>query len=237
MFQVFKVKNILAPKKTQLLLGIFCWVMYEFVFGWLLLLFFDIDTKSGAYWYQISYFCTSFLMTAGCFFPFLKESLSCTDLRQVPLLALKGYGFYYLMALVLSYLFLFLRFVSEDASTNINQDVIDALLKQNPLPLILSACLIVPVTEECLVRGMIFAPLCRKSPLLAYVVSALVFSVMHMIASIGEMTWLDAVENLLTYVPSSIALGWVYQYSGTIIAPIALHCLTNLIAFLLNLAM
>ncbi len=237
MFQVFKVKNILAPKKTQLLLGIFCWVMYEFVLGLLLLLFFDTDTKNGMFWYQISYFCSSFLLTAGCFFPFLKESLGAANFRALPLLVLKGYGFYYLMAFAVSFLIILLRIDSTDASTNVNQDLVVGLIKQNPLPMLICSCLLAPVTEECLVRGVIFAPLCRKKPWLAYVVSALVFSGLHMIASIGEMTWLDAVENLLTYIPSSIALGWVYQYSGTIVAPIALHCVTNLIAFLLNLAM
>jgi len=96
---------------------------------------------------------------------------------------------------------------------------------------------LVPITEECLVRGVLFAPLCKKYPWLAYLVSSLVFSLLHLIASIGSMSWINALENLLTYLPSGIALGWMYQRSGTIIGPIALHCTINTISVLVTLAL
>ena len=90
--------------------------------------------------------------------------------------------------------------------------------------------ILVPITEECLVRGMIFGPICRKSPLLAYVVSAAVFAGLHLIAGIGSVSWVTTLQNFLGYLPSGIVLGWMYQRTGTIAGPIFLHCFMNLIA-------
>ena len=111
------------------------------------------------------------------------------------------------------------------------------LLNYKPLPMLVCTCILAPVTEECLVRGVIFAPICKRNPLLAYVLSSVVFAGLHLLASIGEMSVMNAVENFLTYLPSGIVLGWMYQRTGTIIGPIALHCTVNTISSLLSLAM
>ncbi|MBE6985304.1 MAG: CPBP family intramembrane metalloprotease [Ruminococcaceae bacterium] len=237
MFATFKVKNIFTPNKTQLYLSIACWVMFMIGFSLLLLPFFNIESEHGAYWYQISNFCACFLMTAGCFLPFLKQSIGYTVFRKLPLQVLIGYGIDFVLSYIVTFLILALKMVFHEPTVNVNQEVIESLLQYGPIPMVLCTALLVPITEECLVRGVLFAPLCKKYPWLAYLVSSLVFSLLHLIASIGSMSWINALENLLTYLPSGIALGWMYQRSGTIIGPIALHCTINTISVLVTLAL
>lgn len=232
MIDAFFVRNILAPKKKTLLLGIFCWFMFEIGFGLILSLLFDLNTAHGQYWWQISIFCACFLLTAACFLPFLKESLKYTDLRRLPKELLIGYGVNWGISYAVGILLAIVQTFVQQETVNLNQEGIVALTNFNLLPMLVCTCLLVPVTEECLVRGMIFAPICRKNPLLAYVVSSLIFSVLHVIASIGEISVYNVFENILTYIPSSVALGWIYQRCGTIVAPIALHCAMNMIAML-----
>ncbi len=237
MFATFKVKNIFTPERKQLYLSILCWVMFQGGFALLLMPLFDLETEYGATWFQIANFCATFVLTALCFLPFLKQSLGFTMLRRLPLQILMGYGMYYVMALAVSIIVMVLKLVYMEPTVNVNQDTITQLLNYAPTPMILCTCLLVPVTEECLVRGVIFAPLCRKRPLLAYVLSSVTFSVLHLLASIGQMTPINMIENFLTYLPSGIALGWMYQRTGTIIGPIALHCTVNTVSVLLTLAL
>lgn len=235
MQNTFSRRDLIVPQKKQLQLGILCWVMFALGFELILMHFFDLETSNGLYWFQISNFCAMFILTAICFMPFLKESLQMTKLRELPKLVLIGFGMYWGISYCVSAILMILQDRLGETTVNVNQDAINTLTRYNPLPMFICTCILVPVTEECLVRGVIFAPLCRQKPWLAYVISSLIFSALHLIASIGHMSWYNVAENLLTYLPSGIVLGWAYQRSGTIIGSIALHCFMNFIAMLLNM--
>lgn len=232
MFETFKVRNIFVPKTKQMLWGIACWVMFFLGFSLILYPFFDLDTPNGVYWYQISNFCASFILTSICFLPFLRESIAVTNFRNLPLQVLIGYGIEFVMAYAVTIALFFVRRALGEESVNVNQETVEALVHQNPLPMLICTCFLVPITEECLARGMIFAPICKESPFWAYLLSTLVFSGLHVLASIGEASVYNIIELLLTYLPSGIALGWMYQRSGTIIGSIALHCVMNMFSMI-----
>lgn len=93
------------------------------------------------------------------------------------------------------------------------------------------AICIAPVVEEVLFRGVLFGEIRKRSRILAYVVSALLFGVFHI--------WQYALvyrEPLLLiytiqYIPHSIGLAWSYERSNSIWAPIFCHMAMNMLAF------
>lgn len=228
--------DVIAPKKKQLLLGILCWIMFDVGFLLIFQEFFDMETAHGVFNCQIAVFCASFILTVLCFMPFLKASMGQYPRKALLSEVLKGYGFYYLLSYAASFIIAILDAIAPTAQENLNQAAVNSMLLYDPIPMLLCVCLLAPVTEECLVRGMIFAPLCRKKPWLAYLLSSTVFAVIHVIASIGLISPMNAVQNIITYLPSGLVLGRVYQKTRTIMAPIALHCTINIISVILTFA-
>ena len=94
--------------------------------------------------------------------------------------------------------------------------------------------LLVPLTEEVMFRGVLFGSVCKLSPVLAYIFSALIFSAIHIVPYIGSegFTLTTALISLVQYLPPSLCLAWVYEKSGTIFAPALVHCAVNLIGVL-----
>ena len=91
--------------------------------------------------------------------------------------------------------------------------------------------LLAPVTEECLVRGALFAPLCRRKPWLAYVVTSVLFSLLHIVQHYeAGQALLPYFLTFLEYLPAGLVLGWAYQRTRSVWGPIALHSVINLLA-------
>lgn len=233
MFQTLKEKNILAPAKKQLYWGILCWVMMELGFPLILMGLFDLESMSGYYYFQISCFCASFLLTLLCFLPFVKQSLQSCSIGEVFPDVFKSYGMYYVLSLIASFFIVLLDSLIPAQQVNPNQETITQLVTYAPIPMFLCIVLLVPITEELLVRGMIFAPLCRKSPFLAYLASSAIFSLLHVIDSIGALSWITTLENFLSYLPAGIVLGYMYQKKRSIVGSIMLHSFINFISFIM----
>ena len=233
MLQTFRERNLLVPTKKQMLLGILCWVMYQIGFGLIFVFCFDTEKQHGYYQFQLSVMCASFILTAVCFAPFLARSFAAVRLRRLFGDVLKAYGMEWVMSFVISIWIVMINLLFSTEQVNPNQEIIESMVGYSPIPMFICTVILGPITEECLVRGMIFGPICRKSPLLAYVVSAAVFAVLHLIAGIGSVSWLTMLQNFISYLPSGIVLGWMYQRTGTLAGPIALHCFINLIANLM----
>ena len=92
-------------------------------------------------------------------------------------------------------------------------------------PMAAMAVILAPIVEERLFRAGIFGLIRRKSRLLAYVLSVLLFGLYHV--------WQSAIFDprqlvfLLEYIPSSLLLAYVYEQSDSIWGSIFLHMLTN----------
>lgn len=82
---------------------------------------------------------------------------------------------------------------------------------------------IAPIAEEVLMRGIIFGSLRRKNILVAYIVSTLVFVMMH---------------GTLTHIPVTLVFGifmaFVYDITGRIRYPALLHLLSNGLAIIMG---
>ena len=87
--------------------------------------------------------------------------------------------------------------------------------------------ILAPIIEETLVRGLVFGSLHRTSRWLAYIVSCFLFVFMHNWQYFALYPAGSVLLSCVPYIPAAVALGWVYEKSSTIWAPITLHALIN----------
>ena len=90
-----------------------------------------------------------------------------------------------------------------------------------------AAVLLAPITEETLLRGLVFGNLRKKNRIVAYVVTAVLFSGIHIMNYVLTLDLTSLMLNFLLYLLPSVALCVCYEYAGTIWAPILLHMIIN----------
>ena len=116
---------------------------------------------------------------------------------------------------------------------NINDAVILQMAKENYALISIGTILLVPVVEECFYRGLIFRNLYDKSPLLAYLVSMVFFSMSHVVGYVTSADWQTLLLCFIQYLPASFALAFVYRKSGSIFASVLMHMAVNQIGMLM----
>ena len=92
---------------------------------------------------------------------------------------------------------------------------------------VLIVVFLAPFVEEVLFRGLVFGNLRGKSRLAAYVISCLLFALLHV--------WQFAVVEqdityfllMVQYLVPGLVLAGAYDYSGTLWASIGLHAAAN----------
>lgn len=94
--------------------------------------------------------------------------------------------------------------------------------------------LLVPAAEEILYRGLLFGGLRNKHRVLAYLVSILVFSAIHVVPYIGEYTMVEFALTLVVYLPAGLILAMSYEYSDSIFAPIFIHTIINALSIIVR---
>ena len=94
-----------------------------------------------------------------------------------------------------------------------------------------AAVFLAPIVEETLFRGLIFGSIRPKHRVLAYVVSALAFCLLHVWQYVLISGDFSLLIYSLQYVPSAVALAYCYERSGSIWTPILLHIILNAMAF------
>lgn len=177
---------------------------------------------------NIALFALEFLFATIIFRKFLKASARSalrTPFRCLRFAAL-GLLLYYIGSFLVG---LVIGSVDSDFS-NINDSNISVLAQDNYTLIFLCTVLLVPVTEELLYRGLIFRGLQKKNRLVAYLLSAVVFSLIHVVGYIGLTSTTTLLLCLLQYIPAGLSLAWTYEKADTIWAPILMHMTVNQIS-------
>ena len=112
---------------------------------------------------------------------------------------------------------------------NFNTNEIENNMKTNPIATVFGAVFLVPLAEEITYRGLIFGALRQKNRLVAYLVSVLAFSMIHVIGYMKLQSWTNSLLILLTYIPAALILTIAYDRSGGILAPTLIHTVVNAI--------
>ena len=124
-----------------------------------------------------------------------------------------------------------------DSVGNANQNnVIDLILSQ-PILGFLSVVILAPLVEELTFRYCLFGGLYEKNKKIAYIVSGLVFMLMHSVASfvsVGEFNreFLIELIYLPPYLISGILLCYAYDKTDNLGSSMIAHSLNNLVSFL-----
>ena len=211
----------------------------EQVAGFCYLPFFVVLLSAGIQWLSnllglaltelqlnVCYFVLNCIFVWIIFHNFLLRSFRAIRFWELVQAIILGFCLYYAGNFVFAWVIqlLKLELISYNDQTILN------LVSQNRIVMIVCSVLLAPVVEETLVRGLIFGVIRRKSRIAAYAVSMVFFAVIHvwqylLVYDVGSVL-LAAVQ----YLPAGIALGWTYEKSNTIWAPILLHAIINAIS-------
>ena len=126
---------------------------------------------------------------------------------------------------------LLITYVDPDFA-NINDMSIMAMVQENYALMTIGTVLLVPIVEECFYRGLIFRNLYDKSPVLAYILSMVFFSVAHVMGYVTLVDWTTLGLCFLQYLPAGFALAWSYRRSGALFTAILIHMTVNQVGML-----
>lgn len=115
---------------------------------------------------------------------------------------------------------------------SINDMTIQNLVREDFTLMFIGTVILVPITEECLLRGLVFRGLYDYSPLLAWIVSVALFSGVHLVSYIGLYPLPTMLLCFVQYIPAGLCLAGAYRLSGSLLAPILIHSLVNLMSIL-----
>ena len=112
---------------------------------------------------------------------------------------------------------------------NFNNEAVEKDLVANPLATVFGTVFLIPFIEEITYRGLIFSGLHQKNPTIAYLVSILGFSMLHVVGYWESQSMFDAFLTLIPYLPATLILTVAYEKSGSILAPVLIHTAVNAI--------
>ncbi len=176
-------------------------------------------------WLNLLYYAVGFCYLLGFLFHYLRQSFAdmCGSFGRTVIAVLVGFIAYIFLSNLVSF---GLRFFLESL-TNPNSAAVNASTKLNPNKMLVIGVLLAPVVEETLFRGVVFGSLRRKNAILGYAVSTLLFAVYHLWSYLVYDFHPSLLLYLLQYLPAGLVLGWTYDYSKTLWAPVFLHMMIN----------
>ena len=137
--------------------------------------------------------------------------------------ALKGFGLYWLTSLAVTAVILTLK----PDFANVNDASINSMLDESPLLMTLAVVFAAPLAEECLFRGWMFTGLAERSLPLAYAVTCVFFSGVHILAYLGTYDALTLLLCFVQYLAPSYVLCRTCARDDSLCAPLLLHMTIN----------
>ena len=155
----------------------------------------------------------------------------------------RGFGIYYGITIILSILVTAISSLLNITTTdNANQAGIVEMMGVNPVGVFFMVCLLGPICEEFTYRLGLFEALRRKNVILAYVITAIIFGLIHFeFESIGAAINGDSNElinellNLPSYIAGGVVMCFVYNRRQSIAESITTHVIINLISYIMIL--
>ncbi len=173
------------------------------------------------------FYCINFACWVAILKRPLVESFRKTD-RLLPAMG-RGFAIHYLGGMVVQ---MVLRLI-EPEYFNVNDANIGQMIREFP-PLVIGVVFLAPVAEECMFRGLLFAPFLQKRPWVGYVVSCLCFSVVHLTAYFGTVDGTTLFLSFLQYLPAGAALCYACKEADSLAAPILMHTCINALSVVLS---
>ncbi len=179
---------------------------------------------------NLVYFFLNFGAAIFLFRHFIRSS-AITAVKRIPAILITvvaGLFAYYILSTAVG-----IAIVAIDPTFfNVNNQNLNAISQKYYWLTALCTVILVPVTEELLHRGAIFGGLYRRNRLAAYIVSTLVFALVHITAYIGYFAPKTLLLCYLQYIPAGLCLAAAYDFTGCIVTPILIHAAINAVGIL-----
>lgn len=130
---------------------------------------------------------------------------------------------------VLNFLLVQVLLAIDPGFFSVNDVNIQSLLAEDYTLMLIGTVLLVPFAEEFLFRGLLFRGFYDRSPVLAWLLSVLLFALVHVMSYIGTYPIHTIFLCFLQYLPAGICLAGAYRISGSIFCPILIHATVNLL--------
>ena len=191
-------------------------------------LFFNLNLSDAALNFML--FCINFCVVALIFHRFILENGKIALKKPLAVIgtALACFVFYIVSSSIITTM---ITYIDPDFF-NVNDAYITTLVEEEFLSMFIGTAILVPLTEEVLYRGLLFAGLYNRNRILGYLVSTLFFAFIHVFGYIGSYSALQLGLCLLQYLPAGICLGWAYASTDSIWTPIITHMIINTLAVL-----
>ncbi len=109
-----------------------------------------------------------------------------------------------------------------------NNALMQQAREQYPVLLVVFAVGLAPFYEELLFRRVLFGRLAAAGLVLpGIVLSSLLFAVVHEIPGLSANSWPGMLQLWLIYGGMGAVFAWLYQRTGTLLAPILAHAVNN----------
>ena len=119
--------------------------------------------------------------------------------------------------------------------TNLNDTTISAQIHDAPRVTLLIVVFLAPFVEEVLFRGLVFGNLKSKSRVVAYLVSCLLFALLHVWQFAVVQRDITYFWLMMQYLVPGLVLAWAYDHTGTLWSSIVLHAAANALHVLAGL--
>lgn len=176
---------------------------------------------------NIVYFAVNVLAVVLIFRRFLRQSFFGGSFWGFVQALVLGFAMYYAGTWVLQFLLSKLA----PGFTIYNNNTVAGLISTNTYVMMAITVLVAPIIEETLVRGLVFGSIRPTSRMMAYLVSVILFTLMHNWQYFMLYPAASVLISCIPYIPASIALAWTYERAGTIWASITLHAVVNALSF------
>ena len=209
-----------------------CWLLFELCFFPALLQWMNrlLPTPLPQVEVNFIFFVVNFLVVILLFRRYLTKQLRLLPdvIEKALFVVFPGFVVYqvasFLMALVI--------FAVDSNFASVNDVNIQGLVRQDYRLMFVGSVILVPFAEECLFRGLVFRGIYDHSPALAWIVSVLLFSAIHVTGYIGAYPITTILLCFIQYIPAGVCLAGAYRISGSLLSPILIHALVNCLGML-----
>lgn len=177
---------------------------------------------------NFTFYLINFMAMLLIFHNFLGDSLHQALRHPMQLLesVILGLVYYYVCIFCIDHVISLLA----PGYANYNDEAISAMSRGNSFLMLIGTVVLVPPVEECLYRGLVFRNLYSRNKWAAYIVSIVLFAIIHILGYLGKYSPLELLMACLQYLPAGLCLAWSYVRSDTICAPILVHAIVNFIS-------
>ena len=167
----------------------------------------------------------NFICLCAVFHRFILDSLKKSAQNPWRTFRFAGLGLliYYFLTSLISYITVL---VYPDY-VNLNDTSVSSMVAEGGALMVASTVFLVPVSEELLFRGLLFRGIYDHSPLAAWIVSIVSFSLVHIVGYIGIYDPIALLIAFIQYLPAGFCLAFAYKKADTIITPILIHIAIN----------